>query len=137
MAYTFDNIKVAKLLVELAQRGNVVNLLCDAQTMGYGRSSQHSVVRVLVNANVNVRTYRPPKGGQNAALHSKMLVVRGWLAITGSANWTFNSWDLCVETSMMTRSSTCVKHAEDVFDFYWARGELVLAESLRVDITNF
>ena len=130
--YTIDNNQTARALIYATKRNCTVLVLADYQQMYHGKStSQGMVVQTLLQEGVEVRTYRPPRGGMNAAFHTKMMVVRDWIAMIGSANWTYNSMELCVETSVLTRARDAVENAQRTFDRYWAMSVPVDAAKLK------
>merc|ERR1712216_896937 len=92
---------------------------------------QGDVVRSLIRGKVQVYTFKPDKGGRNAAFHGKTLIVRNALAIVGSANFTHNSHEHCYEDCILVREAEAVRAREARFDVLWAQGAQVDVLKLR------
>jgi hypothetical protein len=120
MAFNLDHGLIVRALIAARGRGCEIRILCDWKSMYHGASSSQGVaVRALLYNQIDVRTYRPV-GGRNASLHCKMLVVRGKVVVLGSANFTHNSLDHCVETSICTKHLHTVEEMERLFLEYFA-----------------
>ena len=130
-AYTFDHNLVAKALIDaVSERQCSVQILADQGQMYEGRStSQGLIIETMMNRGVEVRTYRPQKGGCNACFHMKSMTIENALVLSGSANWTYNSMELCAEASTLTRAHEAVSDAVTTFKYYWAM-------SAQVDVTR-
>ena len=85
----------------------------------------------MVQAGIEVYVFKPAKGGRNAAMHSKTLLIRGACVIVGSANFTHNSHDCCIEDCLLSRSAVSVQLRESRFDEMWAQAARVDTSRLK------
>ena len=132
MAFTMDHGLVVRALVAAQARGCTIRVLCDHKAMYGGAStSQRDAICALLNCGIEVMTYRLPKGGKNASLHAKMLIVSKKVMILGSANFTHNSLDSCVEAGVCTRHLGTLEEMERFFLEIYASGSRVIPDQLQ------
>jgi len=132
MAFTIDHGMIVRALITAKDRGCGVRVLCDHKSMYYGASSSQGVaVNALLRYGIEVMTYRPPKGGRNASLHAKMVIVSKKVLIMGSANFTHNSLDSCVEADVCTKHLGTLEEMEKLFLEYYASSSHVIPEQLK------
>ena len=132
-AYTFDHSEVVvQLWAAASEREVKVRLLVDHKNTYHGRckNQSKSMLVLMSEEGVSVRTYKPAKGGWNAALHMKMMVLKERVCVLGSANWTHNSHENCEEAALITRDKKVVTNAQLEFDVLWSQSEAMNLHAL-------
>jgi phosphatidylserine/phosphatidylglycerophosphate/cardiolipin synthase-like enzyme len=66
-------------------------------------------------------------------MHSKVLLVEEAILMLGSANFTHNSLEYCVEHSVITRDIESVQTMSSRFNQLWAEGVRLNEDELRAD----
>ena len=124
--YGIDKAEIVNALIE-ASKVQRVEILGDWKTMYYGASAQQKpMVRAMLEAKIDIRTYKPDKGGRNAAYHNKYMYCIEGALLTGSSNFTHNSLEnYCVEAGIFTRSKETLEDYNKLFLYYQAQGAAI------------
>lgn len=125
-AYFAPGRKMVRLLKKTAARGVEVKLLlpgqCDIPVI---RTATQGYYRELLQAGIRIYEY------QASVLHAKTLVADGSVAIIGSTNFDFRSFNFNAECNVLMHEKQVAEHMEAVFDDDLQKSSEVTLESWR------
>ncbi len=115
--YTFSSTALREELVNAAGRGVAVKVILDKSI-----SSNYAVSRELVAGGVEVKW--APAAFERT--HSKFMLIDGEVVVVGSNNWTFHSFNLNREASVIVKNVELASKFSDVFYQDWEQGVYVV-----------
>lgn len=112
MIYSFTLNDIASALCDAVDRGVVVRVLIDSQQAG----NQYSVDEVLESCGVLLA-----RDTNSRLMHNKVMIVDGFILVTGSFNWSKNARDFNDENYLIIVNKQLAKKYSDYFDKLWYR----------------
>ena len=121
IAYVFDHYKLVAAMIQAMKRGARISIMVDHKMAYFSNSAgQGEALSLLLACKADVSTYQPRKGGRNASVHGKVMVRKNVCVMLGSANFTYNSIEHCVESCVYTRAKNVVVDNTSLFTYYHA-----------------
>lgn len=119
------HLRVRTLIHELEHavwKGLDVRILLGMSRHRPGHLAALTAALYMDRLGIDVRLYRPR---ETDGLHCKVVMIDGEWLVSGSHNWTQNSFERNQEVSVAVRSAPAVAQIQEEFDQYWERSERV------------